>query len=172
MTLQLGHERLAEAHHLAIGTALRIEIGTAFAAAHRQAGQGVLKNLFEAEELDNGLVDRRVEAQTALVRADCGVELHTVAAVHLDTAFIIRPCDAELHHTLRLDEPFQHTVALIFRMLGDNRLQAFEHLSNGLQELRLVTVAAFHLRIHALDILFSEHSSPLIGRVIDKTVLF
>ena len=171
MTLQLGHERLAEAHHLTVGTALRIEIGAAFTAAHWQAGQGVLENLLETEELDDGLVDRRVEAQAALVRADRRIELDAVAAVHLDVALVIRPCDAELHQAFRLNEPFQHAVALILGMLGDNRLQTLEHLMHGLQKFRLVAVTTFHLRIHTLDILVSEHSSPLIGRVIDKTVV-
>ena len=59
---QLGHEGLAEAHDLGVGLALRVEVGTALAAAHRQRGQGVLENLLEAKELDDGLGHGRVEA--------------------------------------------------------------------------------------------------------------
>ena len=59
---QLSHEGLAEAHDLSVGLALRVEVGTALAAAHRQRGQGVLENLLEAKELDDGLGHGRVEA--------------------------------------------------------------------------------------------------------------
>jgi hypothetical protein len=37
--VQLGHERLAEPHHLAVGPILGIEIGAALAAADRHPGQ-------------------------------------------------------------------------------------------------------------------------------------
>ena len=37
---QLGHEGLAEAHDLSVGLALRVEVGAALAAAHRQAWSG------------------------------------------------------------------------------------------------------------------------------------
>ena len=161
MTAQLGHERLAETHDFGIGLALRIEVGAALAAAHRQAGQGVLENLLEAKELDDALVHARVETQTALVRADRGVELDAVTAVDLHLALIVRPGDAELHHALRLDEALEHARLLIFRVLLNNRLEAFEDLANGLQELRLVAIALLDLRVHALDVLISEHIFPL-----------
>ena len=152
---------LAEAHDFGVGLALRVEVGAALAAAHRQAGQRVLEYLLKAEELDDAQVDGRMEAKTALVGADCGVELHAVAAVDLHLALIVGPCDAELHHAFRLDDAFEHARFLIFRMLRDHRFEAFENLANGLQELRLVAVALFHLRVHALDVLVSEHILPL-----------
>ena len=161
MTAQFRHESLTETHDFSVGLALRIEVGAALAAAHRQAGQGVLQNLLKAEELDDTLVHARVEAQAALVRADCRVELDAVTAVDLHLALIVGPCDAELHHAFRLDDAFEHARFLIFRMLRDHRFEAFENLANGLQELRLVAVALFHLRVHALDVLVSEHILPL-----------
>ena len=161
VTAQLGHERLAETHDFGIGLALRVEVGAALAAAHRQAGQGILENLLEAKELDDALVHARVETQTALVRADRGVELDAVTAVDLHLALIVRPGDAELHHALRLDEALEHARLLIFRVLLNNRLEAFEDLANGLQELRLVAIALLDLRVHALDVLISEHIFPL-----------
>ena len=161
MTAQFRHEGLAETHDFGVGLALRVEVGSALAAAHRQAGQGVLQDLLEAEELDDAFVHARVEAQTALVRADRGVELDAVTAVDLHLALIVGPCDAELHHALRLDDALKHARLLIFRMLRNHRLEAFENLANGLQELRLVAVALFHLRVHALDVLVSEHILPL-----------
>ena len=139
MAAQLSHEGLAEAHDLSVGLALRVEVGTALAAAHRQRGQGVLENLLEAKELDDGQVDRRVEAQTALVGADRGVELHTVAAVDLNLALVVNPGHAELDGALRLDDALQYTGLLVLRVLLDNRLQGLEDLANGLQELRLIS---------------------------------
>ena len=161
MTAQLGHEGLAEAHDLGVGLALRVEVGAALAAAHRQRGQGVLEDLLETEELDDTLVHGRVEAQAALVRSDRGVELDAVTAVDLHLALIVRPSDTELHHALRLDEALEHSRLLILRVLLDYGLKAFEDLANGLQEFRLIAIALFDLRIHALDVLISEHIFPL-----------
>ena len=48
VTVQFGHEGLAEAHDFGLGLALGIEVGTALAAADGQTGQGVLEDLFEA----------------------------------------------------------------------------------------------------------------------------
>ncbi len=53
MAEQFGHEALAEPHDFVIGFAFGIEIRAAFAAAHRQSGQGVLKNLLKSQELQN-----------------------------------------------------------------------------------------------------------------------
>jgi hypothetical protein len=41
-----------------------------------------------------------VEAQTALVGADGGVELYAVAAVDLHLAVVVNPGNAEHHHAL------------------------------------------------------------------------
>ncbi len=68
--VQFGHEALAEAHDLVVRLPLGVEVGAALAAADRQAGQGVLEDLLEAEELDDAEVDGRVEAQAALVGAE------------------------------------------------------------------------------------------------------
>ena len=50
---QLVHQRLAEAHHLALALSLRIEVRAALAAAHRQTGERILERLLEAEEFEN-----------------------------------------------------------------------------------------------------------------------
>ena len=49
--VQLGHESLAEAHHLVVGTSADREVGASLAAAHRQSGKRVFESLFESEEL-------------------------------------------------------------------------------------------------------------------------
>ena len=101
-----------------------------------------------------------MEAQAALVRADGGVELHTVATVDLHLAFVVNPGHAELDHALRLDEALQNAVLFVFGVLGNDRLEGVEHLVDGLQELRLVTIASNDLVVHALHVLISEHNSP------------
>jgi uncharacterized protein with PIN domain len=50
-------KRLAEAHDLAVGAALGIEVRAALAAADRHAGERVLEDLLEAEELDDAEID-------------------------------------------------------------------------------------------------------------------
>lgn len=79
MAVQLGHERLAEAHDLLLGATLGVEVRAALAAADGQAGEGVLEDLLEAEELDDAEVDARVEAQPALIGAENAVVLHAEA---------------------------------------------------------------------------------------------
>src|SRR5205814_328638 len=76
MAKELAHERLAEPHHFTVALSFRIEIGAAFAAAHRQGSERVLKDLLEGEELQDAEIHRRMEAEAALVRTD--------GAVHLD----------------------------------------------------------------------------------------
>jgi len=162
VALQFGHECLAEAHDLGVGAALRIEVRATLAAAHGQAGEGVLENLLETEELDDALGDGGVEAQTALVRADRRIELHTVAAVDLHVTVVVRPGHAELHEALGLHETLQHAGRLVLRVLGEHRLNAFEDLLHGLQKLGLVRITRFDLRIHALHILICEHYSSFV----------
>ena len=79
--VELGHEGLAEAHDLRVGAAPGVEVRAALAAADGHAGEGVLEDLLEAEELDDAQVHARVEAQTALVGSERGVELDAETAV-------------------------------------------------------------------------------------------
>ena len=91
VAVQLAHESLAEAHHFHVRFALGIEVRTALAAAHRERGQRVFEDLLKAQELDDPQVNRRVEAQAALVGADGVVELDAEAAVYLDIAVVVHP---------------------------------------------------------------------------------
>jgi hypothetical protein len=70
--MKLWQKRITSLSLLPLGSKSR----AALAAAHRQRGERVLEHLLEGEELEDAEVDRRVEAQAALVRAD--------RAVHLD----------------------------------------------------------------------------------------
>ncbi len=142
MTRQLGHERLAEAHDLALRTPLRIEIGAALAAADRHAGQRVLEHLLEAEKLHGAEIDGRVKAQSALERAQRGIELDAEAPVDLHLAFVVDPRHAEDDLPLRLADALDQRILGVVGMLGDHRAEALEHLSNGLMELFLGGIAA------------------------------
>src|SRR5690606_17783654 len=66
IAVQLRHQRLAEAHDLAFALAFGIEVGAAFGAPDRQAGEGVLERLLEGEELDHPEIHRGVEAHPPL----------------------------------------------------------------------------------------------------------
>src|SRR5208337_3171940 len=63
VTLEFGHEALAEAHDFVIALALGVEVRSALAAAHGKSGQGVLEDLFKGEEFEDSEVDRGMEAQ-------------------------------------------------------------------------------------------------------------
>ena len=54
--VQLHHKCLAKTHNLCIALAARGEVGAAFAATHRQRGEGILEGLLEAKELQDAEV--------------------------------------------------------------------------------------------------------------------
>ena len=65
------------------------------------SSQSILEDLLEAQELQDGQVDRRVQAETALVWAEGGVELDSVAAVDLDLVLVVFPDNSKLDDALR-----------------------------------------------------------------------
>ena len=152
VALELSHEGLAEAHDLIAALALGIEVGAALAAAHGQAGEGVLEDLLKAQELDDGQVNRGVEPQAALGGADGGGELHPVAPVDLHLALVVHPGDAEQQAALRLHNPVNDAGTDDVGPLLGHRLEGLQHLAHGLEELRLVGVLPADLLIHALEV--------------------
>jgi hypothetical protein len=159
VAVQLGHEALAEAHDFHVALALRVEVGAALAAAHGQGGQAVLEDLLKAQELQDALVDRGMEAQAALVGADRAVELDAVAAVHLDLARVVHPGHTERDDALGLDHALDQAGLLVFGMLFHQRLDALEHLAHCLQEFGLVRIAGGQAVIYALEISVLDHSN-------------
>ena len=162
MAVQLGHEALAEAHHFHVALAVGIKVGAALAAAHGQGGQAVFEGLLKAEELQDALIDRGMEAQAALVGADGAVELHTVAAVHLNLALIVNPGHTEGDDALRLDQTLNQSGLLVLRVLLHNGLDALQNLAHSLQELRLVGIALFQTFVNALQVFICQHSRILL----------
>ena len=139
---ELSHEGLAKTHDLGVGLALGVEVRAALAATHGQAGQGVLEDLLEAEELDDRQVDGGVEAQAALVGAERGVVLDAEAAVHVDVALVVGPRDAELDLALGLDDAVDDRQVGVFGVTLGEGGDGQEDLVDGLVELGLGGVAA------------------------------
>ena len=159
--VKLRHEALAEAHDLGIGFALGVEVAAALAAADGQAGEGVFEDLFKAQELDGAFLNAGMEAQTALVGADGGIELNAEAAVYMDLARVVGPGDPELYHALGLGEALDETQLFILGVLLYNGLQRLQHLVNGLEKLLLALVAGLDLGNNSFQI-FVFHVSPLL----------
>ena len=171
VAVQLGHKALAEAHDLGVRLAVGVKVSAALAAAHGQGGQGVLQDLLEAKELDDGQVDRGMEAQTALVGADRGVELHTVAAVDLDLAVVVHPGNAEDDDALGLNEALHEAGFFPLGVLVDDVLEALKDFVNGLQELGLVGVVLLKVGENAVQICIVDHflTSFLLFTLLSKT---
>src|SRR5690606_5908185 len=143
VAVQLRHERLAEAHHLGLGTPLRVEVGPALGAADGHAGEGVLEDLLEAQELDDAEVHRRVEAEPALVRPESRIELDAEAPVELDSTRVVGPRHAEDNLALRLAQPPDDLRVGVLGMLVDDRAEALEDLAHGLVELSFTGIPAY-----------------------------
>ena len=153
---KLGHEALAEAHHLGVALALGIEVGAALSAADRQSGEGVLEDLLEAEELYDAFVNRGVETESALVRSDRGVELDAESSVHADLAAVVDPRHAEFYDSLRLDKTVDYSRFDIFGMSLDHGLKRFENLEHRLMKFNLARISLLHRLHNAAKILIFE----------------
>ena len=145
MSVELSHEALAESHNFSVGFALGIEVGTALAAADGKAGQGVLEDLLEAEELDDTEVYGRMEAKTSLVRADGAVKLDAVTVIDLDLTLVIYPRDTEQDLALgscqTLKKRFFSVLVLVCL---DHDAQGLKNFFHCLMELGLCGVLCDH----------------------------
>lgn len=100
MARELLHEGVAEATDLVVGATLWIKVATALGTAHIDAGESILEDLLETEELEDREVDRRVETETTLIGAESRVELDTIATVHMRLSLVVLPDDTELDDAL------------------------------------------------------------------------
>jgi hypothetical protein len=85
-----------------------------------------------------------METDTALVRTDSRVKLHTVTTVDMYLAGIVHPRNSELNEAFGLNDAFYNAQSLQLRIRLDNRLEGFQNLGNSLNELGLSTVALFY----------------------------
>lgn len=75
--VELKHESLAEPPDLAVGLALGVKVRSTLSTTHAQTSERVLEGLLETQELEDGEVDRGVQAETALERSQRRVVLWT-----------------------------------------------------------------------------------------------
>ena len=83
-----------------------------------------------------------MEAQTALVGAESGVELDAEATVHVDVAQIVGPRDAELELALGFDDAVDDGQVGVLGVTLSQRGNRQENLVDGLVELGLGGVTA------------------------------
>ena len=136
VAVEFDHQRLAEAHDLAVGLALRVEVGPALRPAHGQAGEAVLEGLLEAEELQDRGCTLRVEAEAALVGADRVVELDAPGAVDPDVAGVVLPGDAEDDDPVGFGHALEDLGVAVFGLSVDEGDERLGDLLDGLVELR------------------------------------
>ena len=146
MAVKLAHKRLAKPHHFIVAPAFGVEVGTAFAAAHRQCGERVFEYLFECQKFQHPQVYGRVKAQAAFIRADSRRHLHPVATVYLHLAVVVHPRHTEHNHPLRLHNPLQQAVAGVVAIGLQKRRQAVKYFFHRLMENRLAGIAALNGR--------------------------
>ena len=148
---QLGHKRLAKPHDLVVGFRLRVKIRAAFAAAHRQGSERVLKDLFKGKKLQNTGVNRRVESEAPFVRPDRAIHLDAKPAIYLDLALVVDPGNAELNQPLRLNKTFKDLAVPIFFISLNRGFDGLEYLGDSLEKLRLVRISLFNDLENFLD---------------------
>lgn len=142
VAMQLQHQRLAKAHHLSLALAFGIKIAAPLATAHGQGGEGILEGLLEGEELEHRGIHRGVKAHSPLEGADGGAVLHPVTPVHLHLPSIIHPAYPKLDQPFRLHQPLQQAVLQVAGVAHHIGPDGGDHLAHGLNELRLMGVAA------------------------------
>ena len=107
MSVKLCHKALAECHDLSVRFSLRVKIGTAFTAADRKSGKRIFKYLFKSKEFNNAQVNRRMQTEASLIRADSTVELNTETCIYMYLSLIINPGNAEHNLSFRINQSFQ-----------------------------------------------------------------
>ena len=159
VTIELGHERLAEPHHFVVRFAAWVKVGAALAAAQRQPGEAVLEGLLESEELEHAFGNAGMEADTTLVGADCVVVLYAPAALYADVAFVIFPANAEADYPIGFGNPPQDLILVVFFFVGDEVKNVFRDFLDRLLKLWLSRIAlldAFH-ELLEVDVVGNGH---------------
>ena len=83
-----------------------------------------------------------MEADVALVGADCIVVLHAVPAVGANVALIVHPAYAETDDTIRFRQAFKDQGILVFRIALDEGDDVSRNLLDSLVEFGLAGIAA------------------------------
>ena len=163
VSVELAHERLAEAHDLVVALALGVEVAPALAAADGLTGERVLEALFVGEEVQRVLGHARVEPQTALVGPEYIRVLDAPPEVHLNAAGVVDPLDTEADHAVGDQQPIEHPGFLILPVLRDHRRDRFgDLLDRGAVE--FPGVHAVDGRRKIKNIRNSRHGALLVDR--------
>ena len=93
-----------------------------------------------------------METQTAFVRTDGAVELHTVTRVDVHLAFVVYPRHAECYHALRLHHAFYQFDTLKFRVFVVFFLYGKQHFLHCLQIFRLAGMSELDTAQYFFDI--------------------
>lgn len=101
------------------------------------ASKGILEDLLEPEELEDGEIHCGVQTKTTFVGTEGRVELHTVALVHLTLARVIFPNNAELDDTLGHGDNLEGFAVLRVLLEKGGRLECGDELLVSLLKLGL-----------------------------------
>ena len=156
VAIELAHKGVAEVADFVVAFSLRVEVGTAFAAAHGQGREGVLKYLFKTEEFENAEVYRRVEAQTALVGAYGAIELYAVALVYMYLTLVVRPRNLEEYYSFGNDHSFENFILFVKRIGVDNSSQRRKNFFRRLEEFFFPGLLGFQFAENFLHILIHD----------------
>ena len=98
-----------------------------------------------------------MQADTAFVRPDRGIELYAIPTVDLNLAVVIHPRNTEKDLALRLYDSFHDPVGFQLGVGGYHRLQRTENFTHGLQKLFFAGVSGFYAGINFFQILRLKH---------------
>lgn len=98
-----------------------------------------------------------MEAAAALVGADRGVKLYTVAAVYMGNAVVVNPGNAEHDNALRLDKALKEACLLPLGVLVNDELEALKYFTDSLKKLGLVRIALLYGIVYTLEIFVCNH---------------
>ena len=100
--------------------------------------------MFKTQKFDNSFINRRMETQTSLIRADRAVKLYAETAVDLNLTLVIHPRYAEFDDAFRLYQHFNHAALNEFRIFFYNRLQRFQNLMHSLMKFRFCGIPFYN----------------------------
>ena len=160
MSVKFTHECLAEYHDFMVGFAFGIEVGPAFASAHRKSGQTVFENLLEPEELENAQVHSGTETKPAFIRPDGTVELDAVAVIDLNLSLVINPGNLERDDSLRHSDTLKDFILFILGVHIENFAEGLKNFRDTLKELRFPRSRILQVFQHTLCISIHRVFSP------------
>lgn len=83
------------------------------------ACKGILEDLLESQELQNGEIDRGMESESSFVWSQSRVELHAVAPIDLHFSLVVLPDHTKLYYAFGNRGNLQSL--LVFRVFREER---------------------------------------------------